>query len=71
METENSEKQKLSFTRKLFFFMLGVLALVGISSIVSSWIPPQGANNRIGIIDIKGLIQDSQAIVNQIKNFRP
>jgi hypothetical protein len=70
MKTENSGKQKLPFTRKLFFFMLGILALVGMSSIVSKWIPPQGANNRIGIIDIKGLIQDSQVVIKQIKKFR-
>ena len=50
--------------------MLGLLALVGISSIASEWISEQGANNRIGIVDITGLIHDSQHIVKQIKKFR-
>ena len=61
---------KLPFFRKLFFFMLGLLALVGISSIVSKWVPSQGTDNGIGIINITGLIQDSQTIIKQIKEFR-
>ena len=50
--------------------MLGLLALVGISSIASEWISKQGADNRIGVVDITGLIHDSQHIVKQIKKFR-
>jgi len=50
--------------------MFGVLALVGISSIVSPWMEDQVTDNRIGVVEITGLIQDSQGIVNQIKKFR-
>ena len=70
METYNSGIKKRSFTRKLFLFMFGVLALVGISSIVSPWMEDQITDNRIGVVEITGLIQDSQGIVNQIKKFR-
>jgi len=70
METYNSGIKKRSFTRKLFLFMFGVLALVGISSIVSPWMEDQVTDNRIGVVEITGLIQDSQGIVNQIKKFR-
>ena len=50
--------------------MLVILALIGMSSIILKWMPPQGTDNRIGIVDITGLIQDSQAIIKQIKGFR-
>ena len=50
--------------------MLGLLALIGMSSIISKWMPSQGADNRIGIVEITGLIQDSQGIIKQIKEFR-
>ena len=70
METYNTGIKKRSFTRKLFLFMFGVLALVGISSIVSPWMEDQVTDNRIGVVEITGLIQDSQGIVNQIKKFR-
>jgi len=70
METVGSGKNKPALIRRLFFFMLGLLALVGISSIASEWISKQGADNRIGVVDITGLIHDSQHIVKQIKKFR-
>lgn len=50
--------------------MLGLLALIGMSSIISPWMADQGADNRIGIVEITGLIRDSQGIIKQIKEFR-
>ena len=70
MKTENSETKKMSFAKRFLFSMLGILALIGMSSIISKWIPKQGSENRIGIVEITGLIQNSQVIVNQIKKFR-
>jgi protease IV len=64
-----SEKKKSSFIRRLFFLFIILFALVGISSLASEWIPEQRAENRIGVIDITGLISDSQHIVNQVKKF--
>ena len=65
----DSVEKKPSLIRKLLFLMLVLLALVGISSISSEWIEEQGAENRIGVVDITGLISDSQHIVNQVKKF--
>jgi len=64
-----SEKKKSPLAKRLLFLALILLALVGISSITSEWVQ-QGTKNRIGIVDITGLISDSQYIVNQVKKFR-
>ena len=69
MEMISSEKKKSPLAKRLFFFALILLALVGISSITSEWVQ-QGTKNRIGIVEITGLISDSQYIVNQVKKFR-
>ena len=69
MEMVGSEKKKSPLAKRLLFVALILLALVGISSITSEWVQ-QGTKNRIGIVDITGLISDSQYIVNQVKKFR-
>ena len=69
METVSSEKKKSPLAKRLLFLALILLALVGISSITSEWVQ-QGTKNRIGIVDITGLITDSQYITNQVKKFR-
>ena len=69
MEMVDSGKKKSPWAKRLLFLALILLALVGISSITSEWVQ-QGTKNRIGIVDITGLISDSQYIVNQVKKFR-
>ena len=69
MEMVGSERKKSPLAKKLLFLALILFALVGISSITSEWVQ-QGTKNRIGIVDITGLISDSQYIVNQVKKFR-
>jgi len=69
MELVGSERKKSPLAKRLLFLTLILLALVGISSITSKWVQ-QGTKNRIGIVDITGLISDSQYIVNQVKKFR-
>ena len=69
METVSSEKKKSPLAKRLLFLALILLALVGISSITSEWVQ-QGTKNRIGIVDITGLISDSLYITNQVKKFR-
>jgi len=69
METVSSERKKSPLAKRLLFLALILLALVGISSITSEWVQ-QGTKNRIGIVDITGLITDSQYITNQVKKFR-
>ena len=65
----DSEKKKSPLAKTLLFLVLILLALVGISSITSEWVQ-QGTKNRIGIVDITGLITDSQYITTQVKKFR-
>lgn len=65
-----SEKKNSSFVRRLFFLVLILFALIGILSLASEWIPEQRAQNRIGVIDVIGIISGSQHIVNQVKKFR-
>ena len=69
MEMIGSGKNKSPLIKRLLFFTLILLALVGISSIASEWIPNQRAENKIGVVDITGLINDSEHIVNQVKKF--
>ena len=69
MEMVDSEKKKSPLAKRLLFLALILLALVGISSITSEWVQ-QGTKNRIGIVDITGLITDSLYITNQVKKFR-
>ena len=64
-----SEKKNSSFVRRLFFLVLILFALIGILSLASEWIPEQRAQNRIGVIDVTGVISGSQHIVNQVKKF--
>ena len=69
MEMVGSERKKSPLIKRLLFLALILLSLVGISSIASEWVQ-QGTKNRIGIVDITGLITDSQYIVSQVKKFR-
>ena len=69
MEMVGSEKKKSPLPKRLLFLALILLALVGISSITSEWVQ-QGTKNRIGIVEITGLITDSQYTINQVKKFR-
>ena len=65
-----SEKKNSSFVRRLFFLVLILFALIGILSLASEWIPEQRAQNRIGVVDVTGIISGSQHIVTQVKKFR-
>ena len=70
MENINLEKKKITLTKKLLFFVLLLLAFVGVSTIATEWVIEQRTDNRVGIVDIIGVIQSSQKIIKQIKSFR-
>ena len=70
MENINPEKKKITLTKKLLFFVLLLLAFVGVSTIATEWVIEQRTDNRVGIVDIIGVIQSSQKIIKQIKSFR-
>jgi len=71
MGAELIGKKKRSFIRGLLWFALGLLALVGISTLTINWVPDQvvGTDN-IGLVEVTGVIQGSQDIIRQIKEFR-
>ena len=69
MKMISSGEKKSPLIKRLLFFVLVLLALVGISSITSEWVAKQGAENWIGVANITGIISDSQHIVNQVKKF--
>ena len=70
MENISSERKKTTLTKKSLLFVLVLLAFVGVSTIATEWMIQQGTDNRIGIVDITGVIQSSQNIIKQIKSFR-
>ena len=70
MENISPERKKTTLTKKSLLFVLVLLAFVGVSTIATEWMIQQGTDNRIGIVDIIGVIQSSQNIIKQIKSFR-
>jgi protease-4 len=70
MKNISPEKKKITLTKKLLFFVLVLLAFVGVSTITTEWLIQQETDNRVGIVDIIGVIQSSQNIIKQIKDFR-
>jgi protease-4 len=70
MENISPERKKTTLTKKSLLFVLVLLAFVGVSTIATEWMIQQGTDNRIGIVDITGVIQSSQNIIKQIKSFR-
>ncbi len=70
MENVSPEKKKITLTKKLLFFVLVLLAFVGVSTIATEWTIQQGTDNKVGIVDVIGVIQSSQNIIKQIKSFR-
>jgi protease-4 len=70
MKNISPEKKKITLTKKLLFFVLVLLAFVGVSTITTEWLIQQETDNRVGIVDIIGVIQSSQNIIKQIKSFR-
>ena len=69
MENISPERKKTTLTKKSLLFVLVLLAFVGVSTIATEWMIQQGTDNRIGIVDITGVIQSSQNIIKQIKSF--
>ena len=72
MGTELTGKKKRPVIRGLLWFALGFLALIGVSTLVTSWAPDQmvGTDKGLGLVEVTGVIQNSQDIVRQIKEFR-
>jgi protease-4 len=67
------EKPKKSFGRTLFYFVLGLVALVVLSSVFGRYLADGGLDDgkeKIALVEISGQIFDSKDIVRQISKYR-
>jgi len=72
METAHAPRKKKSFSARVFYFFLGVLALVGLSQILTSFLPDPLAAVRpkVGVVEVQGIITDSREVVRQLVKYR-
>ena len=71
--TQNSIEQKplTSFVKKIFYFSIWILALIGLSSLGTRVFQNSRASGeKIGLVEIVGMITDSRDVVNQISLYR-
>ncbi len=67
------EKPKKSFGRTLLYFILGLVALVVLSSVFGRYLSDGGLDEgkeKIALVEISGQIFDSRDIVRQISKYR-
>jgi protease-4 len=67
------EKPKKTFGRTLFYFVLGLIALVVLSSVFGRYLSDEGwgdGREKIALVEISGQIFDSREIVRQLSNYR-
>lgn len=68
-----AEKPKKSFGRTLLYFVLGLVALVVLSSVLGRYLSGGGlddGNEKIALVEISGQIFDSREIVRQLSKYR-
>ena len=60
-----------SFARKLFYLLVGFLALAGLSSLGAKLLPDSGGSGeKVGLVEVAGMITDSRDVVEQISQYR-
>jgi protease-4 len=67
------EKPKKSFGRTLLYFVLGLVALVVLSSVFGRYLSEGGLDDgkeKIALVEISGQIADSRDIVRQLSKYR-
>jgi protease-4 len=67
------EKPKKSFGRTLLYFVLGLVALVVLSSVFGRYLSEEGfgdGREKIALVEISGQIMDSRDIVRQLSKYR-
>lgn len=67
------EKPKKSFGRTLFYFVLGLVALVVLSSVFGRYLSDGGFDDgkeKIALVEISGQIFDSKEVVRQLSKYR-
>jgi len=68
-----AEKPKKSFGRTLLYFVLGLVALVVLSSVLGRYLSGgvlDDGNEKIALVEISGQIFDSREIVRQLSKYR-
>ena len=71
--TQPGEKKKKSFGRTLLYFLLGLAALVVLSSVLGRYLSEgglEGGNETIAMVEVIGTIMDSKEIVRQLSHYR-
>ena len=57
--------------KKLIYFLVGFFVLVGLSSLGAKFFPEKaGLGEKVGLVEISGMITDSRDIVDQISKYR-
>ena len=65
------QKSRSSFIGKLFYCLIGILALVGLSSLGTKLLPePEGSGVQVGLVEVVGMITDSRDVVDQVSRYR-
>ena len=67
------EKPKKSFGRIFFYFVLGLVGLMVLSSVFGRYLSEDGfgdGNEKIALVEVSGAIMDSKDIVRQISKYR-
>ncbi len=67
------EKPKKSFGRAILYFVLGLVALVVLSSVFGRFLSEGGlddGNEKIALVEVAGAIMDSKEIVRQLSQYR-
>lgn len=77
METDSTDRAgstppRRSFGRTLILFLIGVGILLGVSTGILSLLPDEvtARNNRIALVEVRGMITDSREVVRQLLEYK-
>ncbi len=64
-------KPKRSFSRGLIYFFVGLLALIGFSSVLGKFMSDDldSGKEKIALVEVTGMISDSSEVVNQLSQY--
>jgi protease-4 len=71
--TQTVDKPKRSFGRTLLYFLLGLIALMVLSSVFGRYLSEDGFDDgtqKIALVEVSGQISDSREIVRQLSKYR-
>ncbi|MDH5763374.1 MAG: signal peptide peptidase SppA [Nitrospinota bacterium] len=71
--TQAVDKPKRSFGRTLLYFLLGLIALMVLSSVFGRYLSEDGFDDgtqKIALVEVSGQISDSREIIRQLSKYR-